>query len=102
MPPADFDFDHLSRLARDQPDAFEAHRLALLAAALAEVPAPHQAAARMALAHAQVRMAAAPNAAARLAVAFSAMGDSLQELQQAMAALHREVAAYADTRTATA
>lgn len=102
MPPADFDFDHLSRLARDEPEAFEAHRLALLAAALEEVPAPYQAAARVALAQAQVRMASAPNVAARLTVAFSAMGDSMLELQQAMAALHREVAAYADARTATA
>lgn len=99
---ADFDFDLLSRLARDNPDAFEAQRQALLAAALQAVPAPHQLAARVALAQVQVRMAAAPNPAARLAVAFSAMGDSLQVLHGAMAELRREAAAVADTRTATA
>lgn len=99
---AAFDFDLLCRLARDKPEAFEAQRHALLAAALEEVPAPHQAAARMALAQAQLRMAAAPNVAARLAVAFNAMGDSLQALQGAMAELRREVDAFAVTRTTAA
>lgn len=102
MPSDAFDFDLLSRLARDEPQAFEAYRQALLAAALEDVPAPHQGAVRMALAQAQVRMAAAPNSSARLVAAFSAMGESLLELQQAVAALHREMTACAGERAAAA
>jgi hypothetical protein len=86
-----FDFDHLSRLARDNPAAFEAHRQALFDAALAEVPPLHQGAVRAALAQVQVKMAAAPNPGARLAAAMSALGASMQELQHALRAVRHEL-----------
>jgi hypothetical protein len=86
-----FDFDHLCRLARNDPGAFEAHRQALFEAALAEMPPQHQGAARVALAQAQVRMAAARSPADRLAAAMSALTESVAQLQQGVAALRSEL-----------
>jgi hypothetical protein len=83
-----FDFDHLSRLAQDDPSAFEAQRQALFEAALAEMPPQHQGAARAALVQVQLRMAAARSPSERLAAAMSAM----LKLQQELAAQRGEVA----------
>jgi hypothetical protein len=86
-----FDFDLFSRLAQEDPAAFEAQRRLLFEEAFAQMPAQHQSAARSRLAEVQVRMAAAPSPAARLAVAVSAMGDSLSALQRNMLMLRDEL-----------
>ncbi len=91
-----FDFDLLSRLAQEDPPAFEAQRRLLFEEAFAQMPAQHQAAARARLAEVQVRMAAAPGG--RLAVAMSAMSDSLAALQRNMLVLRDELAPVAVQR----
>jgi hypothetical protein len=85
-----FDFDRFSRLAHEDPAAFEAQRMALFAAALDEMPPAMQGAARACLAQVQVRMLGARTPTGRLAIALSALGESMQELQSGMAVLHRE------------
>lgn len=82
-----FDFDLFSRLAQEDPAAFEAQRRLLFEEALAQMPAQHQSAARARLAEVQVRMAAAQGPDGRLAVAMSAMSDSLSALQRNMLTL---------------
>jgi hypothetical protein len=86
-----FDFDQLCRLAQEDPAAFEAQRQALFEQAFAEMPSEHQAAARVKLAEAQVRMAAARTPAERLALAMRALSDSVCELQRNVAVLCGEL-----------
>lgn len=85
-----FDFDRFSRLAHEDPAAFETQRLALFAAALDEMPPDMQGDARACLAQVQVRMLRARTPAGRLAIAVSALSESMQELQSGMTTLHRE------------
>ena len=87
-----FDFDLFSRLAQEDPAAFEARRRLLFEQALAEMPPQHQAAARAGLAAVQVRMASAQGPAGRLMVAVSAMSESLSALQCSMLSLCDELA----------
>jgi hypothetical protein len=94
-----FDFDRFSRLAHEDPAAFEAQRMALFAAALDEMPPAVQGAARACLAGVQVRMLAACTPAGRLAIAMSALGESVQDLQQGMASLNREAVGVALLRS---
>lgn len=77
-----FDFDELARLARTDPAAFEARRQALLSSAVAEAPPALQAGLQADLAQVQVSMAGARDLQERLAVAFGALGRSVQTLQQ--------------------
>ena len=85
-----FDFDRFSQLAHEDPMAFETQRQALFAAALEEMPPSVQGAARACLAQVQVRMLGARTPAGRLAVAMSALGESVQELQMSVSCLNRE------------
>lgn len=87
----DFDFDRLAGLARTDPAAFEAQRLALFEGALAEMPPGRQGAARVALAEVQVRMAGARNPAERLAVAMAALADAVGLLQREVGLLSSEI-----------
>lgn len=89
MPPS-FDFDHFSRLAQEDPVAFEAQRHALLEAAFAELPPALEAGARASFAQVQLKMVAAKNPTERLAVSLSALSDSLRDLQQGFEALRQE------------
>ena len=89
----EFDFDRFASLARSDPAAFEAQRLALFEAALGEMPASAQAAARVALAKVQVEMAGAKSPAQRLSMAMAALRDGVARLGAGMELLRGEVGA---------
>lgn len=95
----DFDFDSLARLARTDPEAFEARRQALFESAFAEIPPCRQGAARAALARVQVRMAGARSPAERLALAMAALAGSVNQLQQEMGAVHGEAGMHHGSQT---